>query len=315
MPLVTLLLAVALAATPIEPARPAKLPPSATEMLIKTMYRDRERAENWLRNDAQSYLAATQRVDFAGKPSLVLGSSADCDVRIDDPLFRPHHLRVTVLGDSFRVQAIDDSAQFRLDEAAPRDTVVGPTALFLGKQGMVWGRYRLRISHQYHPALILFDAFSPRFQEFRGLKHYPADLAYRFTLPLEVNPAPDTIAIASTRGSGRKAVRLGWFHFMIGEKRCRLTALRMIEPGLPPDNMAVFFKDPTNGKETSSIGRYLEVRRIGQSVNYMLDFNSATNPSCAFSDLYNCPIPPKENLLKVPILAGEKDMGYLAAKK
>ena len=36
-----------------------------------------------------------------------------------------------------------------------------------------------------------------------------------------------------------------------------------------------------------------------------LDFNKAYNPYCAYSNDYNCPIPPKENRLAVAISAGE----------
>ena len=38
---------------------------------------------------------------------------------------------------------------------------------------------------------------------------------------------------------------------------------------------------------------------------YVLDFNKAYNPACAFSDHYNCPIPSKANTLKFAIRAGE----------
>ena len=38
-----------------------------------------------------------------------------------------------------------------------------------------------------------------------------------------------------------------------------------------------------------------------------LDFNKAYNPYCAYIEGYNCPIPPIENLLAIPIPAGEKD--------
>jgi uncharacterized protein (DUF1684 family) len=38
----------------------------------------------------------------------------------------------------------------------------------------------------------------------------------------------------------------------------------------------------------------------------VMDFNKAYNPYCAFSDGWNCPIPPKENHLQVRIEAGEK---------
>ena len=43
---------------------------------------------------------------------------------------------------------------------------------------------------------------------------------------------------------------------------------------------------------------------------YLLDFNSAYNPACAFSDFCNCPIPPKANTLPVAIRAGVMDAHY-----
>jgi uncharacterized protein (DUF1684 family) len=41
-----------------------------------------------------------------------------------------------------------------------------------------------------------------------------------------------------------------------------------------------------------------------------VDFNNCYNPACAFSEHYNCPIPPKANMLKVAIKAGEMDSHY-----
>ena len=38
----------------------------------------------------------------------------------------------------------------------------------------------------------------------------------------------------------------------------------------------------------------------------MLDFNEAYNPTCAYSDRYECPLPPMENWLDVAVEAGEK---------
>src|SRR5205085_6386959 len=119
----------------------------------------------------------------------------------------------------------------------------------------------------------VFDALSQRMQhENRGLKHYQVDLSYRFVVPLIPNPAPDTIRIASTQGKSRPALRMGWVSFLVGETHCRLAVTRMLEPGLPPDNLVVFFKDATNGKDTSAIGRYLDLPRLGTTSSYLLDF-------------------------------------------
>src|SRR5690606_19990472 len=71
------------------------------------------------------------------------------------------------------------------------------------------------------------------------------------------------------------------------------------------DSLFVPFRDATSGTESYGGGRYLYVPLpVGETV--ALDFNAATNPYCAYSPAYACPIPPEENTLAVPIRAGEK---------
>jgi len=108
---------------------------------------------------------------------------------------------------------------------------------------------------------------------------------------------------------------MGWVSFLAGGAPCRLTVTRMLEPGLPPDNLVVFFKDATSGKQTSALGRIVDLPRLGTTERYVLDFNEAANPACVFSELFNCPIPPRENTLAVAIPAGEQDPHYLTAAK
>ena len=115
--------------------------------------------------------------------------------------------------------------------------------------------------------------------------------------------------VASTRGFQRRAVRAGWFDFMVGATRCRLEAHRLLEPGVGESDIAVFFRDATTGKETYAVGRYLDPVRLPDG-RYVLDFNMAYNPACAYSEHYNCPIPPRANRLAVEVRAGEKDAHY-----
>ncbi len=73
------------------------------------------------------------------------------------------------------------------------------------------------------------------------------------------------------------------------------------------DYLFVPFTDFTNGIETYESGRYVDLT-TKEIVNgyYQLDFNKAYNPYCAYiTGVYSCPIPPKENNLKVAIMAGE----------
>ena len=63
--------------------------------------------------------------------------------------------------------------------------------------------------------------------------------------------------------------------------------------------------DLTNGTETYPGGRYLDLDRTATGI-YDLDFNRAYHPFCYYNSSYDCPVPPAENRLKMPIRAGEK---------
>jgi hypothetical protein len=81
-------------------------------------------------------------------------------------------------------------------------------------------------------------------------------------------------------------------------------ALRLDEPGVATDALEVYFTDATSGRETYRM-RYLGIAAASDG-SYVLDFNRAYNPACAYSPHYNCPIPPAENRLSVAIRAGER---------
>lgn len=77
------------------------------------------------------------------------------------------------------------------------------------------------------------------------------------------------------------------------------------------DHLFIPFTDATSGEETYESGRYidLDIKDIGGD-KYVIDFNRAYNPYCAYvSGKFNCPIPPSENRLVVAIRAGEKAFG------
>ena len=65
------------------------------------------------------------------------------------------------------------------------------------------------------------------------------------------------------------------------------------------------FIDSLAGKETYPAGRYLELEDLGNG-HFLIDFNWAYNPYCAYNDFWSCPLTPLENRLNVPVRAGEK---------
>lgn len=74
------------------------------------------------------------------------------------------------------------------------------------------------------------------------------------------------------------------------------------------DYLFVPFGDATSGFESYGGGRYLDLTIQNIKNNkVVLDFNKAYNPYCAYTSGYNCPVPPKENLLNIAVASGEKN--------
>ena len=71
------------------------------------------------------------------------------------------------------------------------------------------------------------------------------------------------------------------------------------------NNVFLMFNDQTNGDQTYSGGRYIDLN-FKNSKRIEIDFNKAYNPYCEYDIKYTCPIPPKENKISIKILAGEK---------
>lgn len=96
--------------------------------------------------------------------------------------------------------------------------------------------------------------------------------------------------------------------FEVDGKKHKIMTYRQ-SPVLPLYKNLVFvpFKDPTAPKDTYGGGRYMDMDvNDFKDGKVIMDFNKAYNPYCAFSDGWNCPIPPDQNHLKVRIEAGEK---------
>jgi len=281
---------------------PVKLDKTAADAITKQIEKDRAETRDWLKSSPSSYLAAIDRIDFGAKSSLTVGRAEDNDVRLSAEGIEPHHLKVTVDGDRFRVEAIGAKSSFKINDEVKREAIVDPSSIQVG-------RFHLRLSHQRFPAIIVFDPQSPLFKGYKGIDYFPVDFSYRYELPLQRDPKAEKFIIMSTQGNQRNAERVGWFEFLVGNTPCKLEATRLLEPGSAGDDLSVFFRDATSGKESYPLGRYLDAKKLPNG-NYLLDFNMTYNPACAFSNYYNCPIPPKSNTLTVAIRAGEKDSHY-----
>jgi uncharacterized protein (DUF1684 family) len=100
-------------------------------------------------------------------------------------------------------------------------------------------------------------------------------------------------------------VSFGRIHFTIQKEDFVLTAFQDLEN--PRGKLFIPFTDLTNGKETYGGGRYLDII-IPETDSFILDFNLAYNPYCAYNHTYSCPIPPEENFINNQVKAGEKKL-------
>jgi uncharacterized protein (DUF1684 family) len=104
----------------------------------------------------------------------------------------------------------------------------------------------------------------------------------------------------------REFFRWGEFRFKIGDKDC---TLQVYKSDPQEDRLFISFWDATSGKETYGAGRYLDLETGKHQTSegkWILDFNRAYNPWCAYSKDYVCPFVPPENWLDVEVRAGEK---------
>lgn len=146
---------------------------------------------------------------------------------------------------------------------------------------------------------------------FTGLSYYPIDWRYRFEGPVNRYENPQRIIIIATDGEKRDALKYGYIRFFVDGREHRLEVYKLLEAGLEK-MLFIPFTDINAGKETYSAGRYIDLEEKPDG-RYVIDFNRAYSPSCAYGGNYSCPVTPKENHLKIAIPAGEKILPLAAA--
>ena len=142
-------------------------------------------------------------------------------------------------------------------------------------------------------------------EAFDGLDYYPPDEAYRFVLSLAVDDDPERITVETTADGEREYVAHGQFRFELGDAERTLTAYR--RPG-GDGSLWLPFRDATSGETTYGAGRYLDLDADAdrEGDRWVVDFNAAYSPFCAYADAYECPLVPPANWLDVRVEAGER---------
>lgn len=136
-------------------------------------------------------------------------------------------------------------------------------------------------------------------KDFHGLQYFPENDALRLEVRVDEFADKHTFEMQTSTGDVQVYEKFGKFSFEVDGEQAELTIYRSEHGFFLP------FVDILAGKETYPAGRYLDLEPLPGG-HFIVDFNIAYNPYCAYNEMWSCPITPAENRLKVAIRAGEK---------
>jgi uncharacterized protein (DUF1684 family) len=143
-----------------------------------------------------------------------------------------------------------------------------------------------------------------RRKELLPLAYFPPSIDYQVPAVLNPTGGHPEITMPTSTGQLRQMVRVGRLEFTLKGRQLGLSAF--VEAGSRDlSRLFVPFTDLTSGTETYPAGRYMDLDRTPTGL-YVVDFNRAYFPYCYYNPTYDCPYPPRENRLDVPIHAGER---------
>ena len=192
-------------------------------------------------------------------------------------------IRVTQKG-----QPVPTSVVLKAPGSPPSDPVaVGDVSFVVHVTG---GRLALRVR----------DPNGPLARAFAGFAWFPIDPAYRVIGRFIPDAESRTLPVMNTFNGVDTYTTEGTIEFQLQGRTLRLRPFTT-----RPDRFYIVFRDASSGVETYEAARFLYADLLADGTT-VLDFNQAYNPPCAFNKYTTCPLPLKENILPVKVLAGEK---------
>ena len=137
-------------------------------------------------------------------------------------------------------------------------------------------------------------------ENFEGLRYFEEDLSMRLEIEIEPFEEQEKVQMQTSTGDVQTYTRYGRFRFEAEGKEAELTLFAS------PHGYFLPFVDAQAGSETYGAGRYLDPPQLPDG-KFLIDFNDAYNPYCAYNEMWSCPLPPAENKINVAVKAGEKN--------
>jgi uncharacterized protein (DUF1684 family) len=229
------------------------------------------------------------------------GSSNDNDIIFPSG---PEHIGSLFLKDSVVTINVMPGVPVLNNEQPVRNMVLkddyseDPTILALGS--LRW--YIIKRTKGY--AVRLRDLNAELLKTFKDIERFPVNVDWRIEAKFEKYDPPKKITIPDIVGTAEVDNSPGAVVFTKDKQTYRMDAL---DAG--GNRIWFIFADETSGIETYGAGRFLYTDKPDSNGIVILDFNEAYNPPCVFTRFATCPLPPKDNYLKLRITAGEKMWG------
>ena len=163
---------------------------------------------------------------------------------------------------------------------------------------------------EYKDAFLKEERSPVKAEDMQYFDFFEPDSTFRVACSFTKINSLSTFTIPTVDGKQKDYFKYGILSFEIKGEKLQLNvyqSLALMKNPKYKSYLFIPFKDETSGKETYGGGRYLDIETTDIKEDIViLDFNKAYNPYCAFGSGFSCPIPPKENHLKIGIEAGEK---------
>ncbi len=145
------------------------------------------------------------------------------------------------------------------------------------------------------------------------MRFFNPDISYNISADFEKIIDTTGFLMLTSSGKSSRYFVYGKVKFLLGNKLYSLRvyqSLKLMNTKKFADYIFIPFTDLTTGLESYGAGRYIDLFIKDIRNNKLdLDFNKAYNPYCAYDTGFNCPIPPRQNFLNIPVKAGERSYG------
>lgn len=228
-----------------------------------------------------------------------LGSASVCDVVLPKSL--PRKIGVLDFDGKTAILRVTEPVEVLANGVSTRSAPLQddhddsePTIISIGSVSF----YIIRRRDQY--GVRVKDSNSHARRAFGGRAWFPLDERFRVQATFHPYAAARAIEVENSAGRMASLANVGTVEFELQGKRLRLKAFAAKD-----NQLWLIFRDSTSGVSTYGAGRFVYAD-VSDAGIVDLDFNRAYHPPCAFTHFATCPLPPKENVLPIPIQAGER---------